>query len=79
MRIEDGEVALMTRKGLDWADKFGAIAKAAKALPDALIDGEIVALDHNGVPGFLRAAGGDSGRQDRQPHLLCVRSPVCQW
>ena len=28
----------MTRKGLDWVDKFGAIATASKALPDALIE-----------------------------------------
>ena len=28
---------------LDWTEKFPAIAKAAKSLPDALIDGEIVA------------------------------------
>jgi bifunctional non-homologous end joining protein LigD len=62
LRIEDGDVALLTRKGLDWADKFGAIARAARALPDALIDGEIVALDHNGVPSFsaLQAAIADS-------------------
>jgi len=62
LRIDDGDVALLTRKGLDWTDKFGAIAKAAKALPDALIDGEIVALDHNGVPSFspLQAAIADN-------------------
>src|SRR5262249_5900210 len=39
LRIEDGKVALNTRKGLDWAEKFPAIAKAARSLPDALIDG----------------------------------------
>ncbi|MEH2519816.1 bifunctional non-homologous end joining protein LigD [Bradyrhizobium sp. AZCC 1610] len=62
LRIEDGDVALLTRKGLDWVNKFGAIARAAKALPDALIDGEIVALDHNGVPSFspLQAAIADN-------------------
>ena len=66
LRIEDGDVALMTRKGLDWTDKFGAIARAAKALPDALIDGEIVALDHNGVPSFsaLQAAIADGKTGD---------------
>ena len=66
LRIEDGDVALLTRKGLDWADKFGAIARAAKALPDALIDGEIVALDHNGVPSFsaLQAAISDNKTGD---------------
>ena len=65
LRIEHGEVTLKTRKGLDWTDKFQAIAKAAGALPDALIDGEIVALDHNGVPDFsaLQAALSD-GKTD---------------
>ena len=58
LRVEDGQVSLKTRKGLDWTEKFGAIAKEARPLPDALIDGEIVALDHNGVPEFsaLQAA-----------------------
>lgn len=62
LRIEDGEVALNTRKGLDWADKFPAIAKEARGLPDALIDGEIVAIDHNGLPDFsaLQAAIADN-------------------
>ena len=66
LRIEDGDAALLTRKGLDWTDKFGAIARAARALPDALIDGEIVALDHNGVPSFsaLQAAIADSKTAD---------------
>ena len=66
LRIEDGDAALLTRKGLDWTDKFGAIARAARALPDALIDGEIVALDHNGVPSFsaLQAAIADGKTGD---------------
>jgi bifunctional non-homologous end joining protein LigD len=61
LRIEDGDAVLNTRKGLDWTEKFGAIAKEAKSLPDALIDGEIVALNHHGVPDFsaLQAAISD--------------------
>jgi bifunctional non-homologous end joining protein LigD len=61
MRIESGDVALRTRKGLDWTKKFSAIAKQAKKLPDAIIDGEIVALDHEGHPSFalLQAALSD--------------------
>src|SRR5690606_13292312 len=49
---------LFTRKGLDWTDKFTAIAKAARALPDGLYDGEIVALDAHSRPDFagLQAA-----------------------
>ena len=58
LRVEDGKVSLKTRKGLDWTEKFGAVAKEAQSLPDALIDGEIVALDRDGVPEFsaLQAA-----------------------
>ena len=58
MRVLDGEVTLKTRKGLDWTTKYPAIAKAAGKLPDAIIDGEICALDENGAPDFaaLQAA-----------------------
>ncbi|SCB46547.1 bifunctional non-homologous end joining protein LigD [Bradyrhizobium shewense] len=58
LRVEDGKATLKTRKGLDWTDKFASIAKEAGALPDVMIDGEIVALDHDGAPNFssLQAA-----------------------
>jgi bifunctional non-homologous end joining protein LigD len=65
LRVEDGDPRLKTRKGLDWTEKFRAIAKEASPLPDVLIDGEIVALDHNGAPDFssLQAALSD-GKTD---------------
>jgi bifunctional non-homologous end joining protein LigD len=65
LRVEDGAATLKTRKGLDWTDKFQAIAKEAGRLSDGLIDGEIVALDHNGAPDFstLQAAISD-GKTD---------------
>ncbi|MGF6178487.1 DNA ligase D [Ensifer sp. 4252] len=58
MRIEDGKAILKTRKGLDWTGKFPAIAKSGAALADAIIDGEICALDERGAPDFaaLQAA-----------------------
>lgn len=58
MRVEKGDATLKTRKGLDWTAKFGAIATSAVSLPDAIIDGEICALDANGAPDFaaLQAA-----------------------
>jgi bifunctional non-homologous end joining protein LigD len=66
LRVEDGEATLKTRKGLDWTEKFGSIAKEGSALPDVLIDGEIVALDHNGAPSFsaLQAALSDGKTND---------------
>jgi bifunctional non-homologous end joining protein LigD len=58
LRVEHGEAALRTRKGLDWTGKFEAIAKSAARLPDCIIDGEVVALDDRGLPDFaaLQAA-----------------------
>jgi bifunctional non-homologous end joining protein LigD len=58
LRINDGDVTLKTRKGLDWTAKFPAIAAAASRFPDAIIDGEICALDDHGAPDFaaLQAA-----------------------
>ncbi len=66
MRVEDGRVSLKTRKGLDWTAKFPEIAEAASTLPDALADGEIVALDQNGVPNFgaLQAALSEGATKD---------------
>jgi bifunctional non-homologous end joining protein LigD len=66
LRVEGGEASLKTRKGLDWTGKFAAIAREAGALPDLLIDGEIVALDRNGVPDFssLQAALSDGNTDD---------------
>ncbi|MGV7216125.1 DNA ligase D [Bradyrhizobium sp. UFLA05-112] len=66
LRVEDGEATLKTRKGLDWTGKFASIAKEGSALPDVLIDGEIVALDHNGAPSFsaLQAALADGETDD---------------
>src|SRR4051794_12661509 len=36
LRAEDGEATLKTRKGLDWTEKFQAIANEAGSLPDVL-------------------------------------------
>jgi bifunctional non-homologous end joining protein LigD len=59
-RLDHGEVRLLTRKGLDWTEKFPNVARAVAALPatTALIDGEIVIEDENGISTFsgLQAA-----------------------
>jgi bifunctional non-homologous end joining protein LigD len=58
LRVQRGRASLKTRKGLDWTDKFTAIARAAASLPDCIIDGEVVALNGSGMPDFaaLQAA-----------------------
>ena len=58
LRVENRMAAMRTRKGLDWTVMFAAVAEAARALPNAIIDGEVVALDATGAPDFsaLQAA-----------------------
>ncbi len=66
VRVEDGQAVSRTRKGLDWSEKFSAIAEAARGLPDCILDGEIVALDENGAPDFaaLQAALSEGNTDD---------------
>ena len=49
--FDHGDVRLLTRNGLDWTDRYGALAKAFAGLPckTALIDGEVVVQDPRGV------------------------------
>src|SRR5215467_11497255 len=67
-RLDRGEVKLLTRKGLDWTERFPNIADAVADLParTALLDGEIVVEDENGRSSFsgLQAAlkAGDRDR-----------------
>jgi len=58
LRVEKGKAVIRTRRGLDWTERFNAIAKEASAFPDCIIDGEIVALDDRQLPNFgaLQAA-----------------------
>ena len=59
-RLDRGKVRLLTRKGLDWTEKFPNVAQALARLPaaTALLDGEIVVEDQTGVSSFsgLQAA-----------------------
>lgn len=51
-RVEGGDCVLRSRQGLDWTDRFPEIAKACTKLDDCIIDGEICALDTDGMPSF---------------------------
>jgi bifunctional non-homologous end joining protein LigD len=66
LRVEDGAATILTRKGLDWTAKFRAVAESSRKLPEVIIDGEIVALDHKGIPEFtaLQAALSDGNTDE---------------
>lgn len=67
-RLEHGKVRLMTRKGLNWTDKFPTVAEAVARLPadTALLDGEVVSEDKDGISRFsLLQQDLKSGRHDR--------------
>lgn len=52
-RIENGTVTLFSRNGLEVTEKYPMLAEAAAQLPlDAILDGELVALDAAGRPSF---------------------------
>jgi len=80
--VEGGDVWLTSRAGNDATARFPEIAPLADALApvDALLDGELVALDDHGVPSFERLqprmqAHGRSAVQERaavQPVVLMV-------
>ena len=58
LNVEKGQAVIRTRTGLDWTERFSAIAKEAGAFPSCVLDGEIVALDDRQLPNFgaLQAA-----------------------
>jgi bifunctional non-homologous end joining protein LigD len=66
LRVESGRAVIRTRTGLDWTQRFAAVAKDAEALPDCLIDGEVVALDRRDLPSFgaLQAALSEERSED---------------
>src|SRR5487761_1316477 len=49
-------ISLLTRSSLDWTRRMPQIARALVALPveSALLDGEVVALDENGITSFAK-------------------------
>lgn len=63
--VGGGQAVLRTRSGLDWTEKFPALAAQAARWPDAVIDGELCALTAEAAPDFaaLQAAI-SAGRTD---------------
>jgi bifunctional non-homologous end joining protein LigD len=69
-RIAGGEVSLKTRTGLDWTEKFPALAEACAALAshDAILDGEIASFGESGASDF--SALQDDLKNGQQERML---------
>lgn len=54
-RIDGADIRLLTRTGLDWTDRFSALAAALKKLKltSAILDGEAVVQDDSGASSFV--------------------------
>jgi len=65
-RISDGKVRLITRRQQDWTHRYPTIADAASELPvkAAIIDGEVVALDEQGLSSFQSLQNNDKRKND---------------
>ena len=67
-RIDGGKAVLLTRSGLDWSHRYRRTIEALQRLPvkSAYIDGELCALNADGVPVFSRLqAARDEGRTNQ--------------
>lgn len=63
--IDDGTVSLYTRSGLDWTHKFAALAQSISEMKvsTAILDGEVVIEDENGVSSFVELVSDLKHRQ----------------
>ena len=70
MLVERGQARVLTRKGYDWTSRYPYIVSAAANLPcqSAIIDGEAIVQDGNGVSDFE----GLSSAMWRRPHSIIL-------
>ncbi|MGA0609351.1 DNA ligase D [Caldimonas sp. KR1-144] len=81
-RIERKQVRMFSRNGLDWTERFAALARslAALRLPDGWYDGEVVMPGKQGLPDFagLQAALANGARGADALHYYLFDLPFCE-
>ncbi|HRA47198.1 MAG TPA: DNA ligase D [Thermomicrobiales bacterium] len=80
-RIDDGHVQLLTRNGNDWTARFEEIAKALQTLPckKAMLDGEVVVFDANGISNFQRLQNALSEHRATMQYVLFDLLYLDEW
>jgi bifunctional non-homologous end joining protein LigD len=68
VRIENGDVTLLTRRGNDWTARMPGVARAFERMKvdAAVVDGEVVVLDEQGRSDFQRLQNSLSGEHDEK-------------
>lgn len=76
LRLEEGSVRLLTRRGHDWAERMPALARSAETLAaeTAYLDGELVVLDAHGHPDFDALHAWIRSSRKRVPGLLAFQA-----
>lgn len=76
LRLENGQVRLLTRRGHDWAERMPSVVRAAESLAaeTAYLDGELVVLTENGHPDFDALHGWIRSSRRRVPGLLAFQA-----
>ncbi|WP_378948079.1 DNA ligase D [Mesorhizobium sp. ANAO-SY3R2] len=66
--VAGGATRLITRSGLDWTRRYGALPLAFRSLPctEAIVDGEIVVVDDKGISRFSALQEALASGHDRQ-------------
>ncbi len=76
-RVQGDELSLWSRNGLDLTGAYPELARLVEALgSDAVVDGEIVALDESGVPSFSLLQERMGLTRDREIERARRRVPV---
>ncbi len=76
-RVDDGRVRLLSRRGNDVTDTYPELAALPRVLRgDALVDGEIVALDDAGRPSFERMQQRMNLTRPREIERVAATVPV---
>jgi DNA ligase D-like protein (predicted ligase) len=65
-RIDNGRAQLLTRTGLDWADKYPSVVAAVANVKakTAYIDGELCGVDEAGLPSFAQTQAATDGERE---------------
>jgi bifunctional non-homologous end joining protein LigD len=77
--VKNGRVRLISRNGKDWTKRFPTIVKAVGELPlkQAIFDGEIVALNDQGISDFQRLQNALSAQDDAELVYYVFDLPHC--